>query len=329
MRRIGLLTSGGDAPGMNAAIRAVVRTATHAGLEVMGVRRGYEGLIRGDVLPLGTRGVGNIIHLGGTILETARCPEFKTSEGRAKAIRTVRDARLDAIIIIGGDGTLSGARLLAEEGGIPVLGVPSTIDNDVFGTDYTIGFDTAVNTALGAIDKIRDTARSNERLFFIEVMGRTRGFIALLSGIAAGAEDIIIPEIPEDIGALCRGVEMTFETGKRSAIIIVAEAGEPGSTFRMAREVKEKCGLDSRVCVLGHVQRGGSPTARDRVLASQLGAAAVGALLTGKNRHIVGEVCGEIVQVTLEDIVGKRKELDNDLINLMKVLAGKEVYRSV
>lgn len=329
MRRIGLLTSGGDAPGMNAAIRAIVRTATHRGLEVMGIRRGYDGLMRGDMMPLGTRSVGNIIHLGGTILETARCPEFKTREGRAKAIQAIRNAGLDALTIVGGDGTLTGARLLAEEGGIPVVGVPSTIDNDVFGTDYTIGFDTAVNTALGAIDKIRDTARSHERLFFVEVMGRTRGFIALLSGIAAGAEDIIIPEVPEDIDGLCRSLGQTFETGKRSAIIIVAEAGEPGSTFRMAREVKEKSGIDSRVCVLGHVQRGGSPTARDRVLASRLGAAAVGALLMGKTRHIVGEVSGGIVQTPLEDIVGKRKELDNDLINLMKVLAGREVYRSV
>ncbi|MBI4332078.1 MAG: 6-phosphofructokinase [Chloroflexi bacterium] len=321
MRRIGVLTSGGDAPGMNAAIRAVVRNAVYRNLEVCGIQRGYQGLINGDMMPLGNRSVGNIVHLGGTILETTRCPDFKIKEIRAKAIEATRKAGIEAMVVIGGDGTLRGATVLAQESGLPVVGVTSTIDNDVYGTDYTIGFDTAINTAVEYIDKIRDTARSHDRLFFVEVMGRTRGFIALQSGIAAGAEAIMIPEVPENIDALCADLERTFKGGKRSAIIIVAEAGEPGSTFRIARAVKEKGGLDSRVCVLGHVQRGGSPTARDRILASRLGAAAVDALVEGRWNVSVGEVKGDIAYTPLEDTWSRRKELDGDLIRLMKILA--------
>ncbi len=321
MRRIGVLTSGGDAPGMNAAIRAVVRTADYREIEVCGVHRGYQGLIDGDMAPLGSRAVGNIIHLGGTILETARCPEFKKKEARAAAIENARKMELEGLVVIGGDGTLRGATALASESDLPVVGVTSSIDNDVYGTDYSIGFDTAVNTALESIDKIRDTARSHERLFFVEVMGRTRGFIALESGIAAGAEAILIPELPEDIDGICSDLNHVFKVGKRSAIIIVAEAGEAGSTFRIARQVKEKCGLDSRVCVLGHVQRGGSPSARDRVLASRLGAAAVDALAEGRGGIAVGEIKGDITYTPLEDTWSKRKDLDADMLRLMKILA--------
>jgi 6-phosphofructokinase 1 len=228
---------------------------------------------------------------------------------------------IEAIVIIGGDGTLQGANCLAKESNLAVIGVPSTIDNDVYGTDFTIGFDTAVNTAVEAIDRIRDTARSHERLFFVEVMGRTRGFIALESGIAAGAEDIIVPEIPEDINSLCESLQRKFSTGKKSAIVTVAEAGEPGSTFRIAREVKKRLGVEPRVCVLGHIQRGGSPTVRDRILASKFGSVAVEALVAGEKGQMVGEVRGQIVKTPLSEIQGMRKELNIDLINLMKVLA--------
>lgn len=321
MRRIAVLTSGGDAPGMNAAIRAVVRSAAYRGIEVCGIQRGYQGLIGGETVPLPPRSVGNIIYLGGTILETARCEEFKKKDVRAQAIETAKKGGIQALVVIGGDGTLRGATALSEEGDLPVIGVTSSIDNDVYGTDYTIGFDTAVNTALESIDRIRDTARSHERLFFVEVMGRTRGFIALESGIAAGAEAIMIPEVPEDIDGLCADLNKSFGGGKKSAIIIVAEGGEAGSTFRIARQVKEKCGLDSRVCVLGHVQRGGSPTARDRVLASRLGAAAIDALVEGRHGVAVGEVRGEITYTPLRDTWSKRKELDGEMIRLMKILA--------
>ncbi len=321
MRKIGILTSGGDAPGMNAAIRAVVRTADYRSLEVCGIRRGYEGLIEGEMIPLNSRAVGNIVHMGGTILETVRCPEFKNKDVRAKAVQNAKEMGLEALVVIGGDGTLRGATALSNESDLPVVGITSSIDNDVYGTDYTIGFDTAVNTALESIDRIRDTARSHERIFFVEVMGRTRGFIALQSGIAAGAEAIIIPELPEDLDGLCADLKHVFEIGKRSAIIIVAEAGEAGSTFRIAKQVKEKYGWDSRVCVLGHVQRGGSPSARDRVLASRLGAAAVDALVEGRYGVAIGEVKGDITYTPLEDTWSKRKELDANMIRLMKVLA--------
>jgi 6-phosphofructokinase 1 len=320
MKRIGILTSGGDAPGMNACIRAAVRTALSSGLEIFGIRRGYRGLIAGDMASIDRKAISNIIHQGGTILETARAPEFETVGGRAKAIKSLKQAGIEGLILIGGDGTFRGGTLLSKESSINIVGVPGTIDNDIYGTDYTIGFDTAINTALEAIDRIRDTARSHERLFFVEVMGYHTGFIALESGIAGGAEELIIPEAPLGVDDLCSRLKKSFEQGKKSAIVVVAEADQPGNSFRIAGEVKDKSGFDSRVCILGHIQRGGSPTARDRVLASRLGFAAVQALLAGKTGCMAGEVNGEIVYTALQDTWQKQKLLNKGLKELAILL---------
>jgi len=321
MKRIGILTSGGDAPGMNACIRAAVRAALASDLEIFGVRWGYTGLIGGEMELLDRRAVANIIHQGGTILGTARSTEFKTSEGRAKAIKVLQEAGIEGLILIGGDGTFRGGTLLSEECGVSVVGVPGTIDNDVYGTDYTIGFDTAINTALAAIDHIRDTAVSHGRLFFVEVMGRHTGFIALESGIAGGAEELLIPEALLSVDELCFHLEENFKQGKRSAIVVVAETEQPGDSFRIAQEVKDKAGFDYRVCILGHVQRGGSPTARDRVLATKLGAAAVRALLEGKGGYMVGEIKGKVAYTPLRDTWEKEKGLDNQLVKLAEFLS--------
>jgi 6-phosphofructokinase 1 len=321
MKRIGILTSGGDAPGINACIRAAVRTAVANNVEILGIRRGYAGLIEGNMLALDRKSIANIIQRGGTILETSRCPEFTTSEGRAKAIKVMEEAGIDGLILLGGDGTFHGGGLLANECNVSISGVPTTIDNDVFGTDYTVGFDTAVNTALEAIDRIRDTALSHERLFFVEVMGHHTGFIALESGIAGGAEETIIPEITTSTDVLWTRLRKSFERGKKSAIVVVAEGDRPGHTFSVAQEAKEKLKIESRVCILGHVQRGGSPTARDRVLASNLGSAAVSALLKGKSGYMVGEVKNEIVYTALEDTWGKKKTLSPRLKELAGLLS--------
>ncbi len=321
MKKIAILTSGGDAPGMNACIRAAVRVALVNNLEIFGIKRGYAGLIRGDMKRLDRRAVANIIHQGGTILGTARCEEFKTMEGRALAISVLEQAGIDGLIIIGGDGSFHGGVALAREGNVSIVGVPGTIDNDIYGTDYTIGFDTAVNCALSAIDRLRDTALSHDRLFFVEVMGHHTGFIALESGIAGGAEELIIPEAPMTVEELCSHLKKNFKLGKKSAIVVVAEAEKPGNSFRIASEVKERLDYDSRVCVLGHVQRGGSPTARDRVLASRLGAAAVQALLDGKAGHMVGEIKGKIACTPLKDTWEKAKELNTDLEELARLLS--------
>ena len=322
MRKIGVLTSGGDAPGMNACVRAVVRCAVSHRLEVVGIRRGYCGILEEDFLELGSRSVSNIIHRGGTILETARCEEMKTREGVRKATGILQRGGIEGLITIGGDGTLRGATKLAKAGNVKIISVPSTIDNDVYGTDYTIGFDTAINTALDAIDKIRDTAGSLPRPFFIEVMGRRRGFIALEVGIAGGAEDILIPEVETEIEELSLDIKRSFERGKKSSIVIVAEGDEAGGAFSIAQQVWERLKLEYRICVLGHVQRGGSPTARDRVLASKLGAAAVQALVKGMSGYMVGELKGEIAFTPLRETWEKKKELDSDLLRLVKVLAG-------
>jgi 6-phosphofructokinase 1 len=322
MKRIGVLTSGGDAPGMNACVRAVVRCGVDHKLEVVGIRRGYCGILEEDFVSLGSRSVANIIHRGGTFLETARCDEMKTDEGIRKANEILQKEGIEGLITIGGDGTLRGATKLAEAGNAKIVSVPSTIDNDVYGTDYTIGFDTAVNTALDAIDKIRDTAGSLQRLFFVEVMGRNRGFIALDVGIAGGAEDILIPEAETRIEQLSLDIGRSLKRGKRSSIVIVAEGDEAGGAFSIAQQVWERLKLEYRICVLGHVQRGGSPTARDRVLASKLGAAAVDALVKGMSGYMVGEVKGEITFTPLRETWEKRKELDSDLLRLVKVLAG-------
>ena len=322
MKKIGVLTSGGDAPGMNACIRAVVRCGASHGLDIVGIRRGYCGILEEDFTKLSSRSVANIIYRGGTFLETARCDEMKTREGIRKANEILRREGIEGLITIGGDGTFRGAVALAEAGNTKVIGVPGTIDNDVYGTDDTIGFDTALNTALDAIDKIRDTAGALQRLFFVEVMGKSRGFIALEVGIAGGAEDILIPESETKIEELALDIRRCFKRGKQSSIVIVAEGDEAGGAFSVAHQVWEKLKLEYRVCVLGHVQRGGSPTARDRVLASKLGAAAVDALINGKAGYMVGESKGDVTFTPLRETWEKKKELDSDLLRLVKVLAG-------
>jgi len=321
LKKIGVLTSGGDAPGMNACIRAIVRCGVNHELAVIGIRRGYAGLLEEDFVKLGSRSVANIIHQGGTFLETARCDEMKTAEGVRKAVQILQREGIEGLITIGGDGTFRGAVALAEAGDIKVIGIPGTIDNDVYGTDYAIGFDTAINTALDAIDKIRDTAGSLQRPFFIEVMGRDRGFIALDVGIAGGAENILIPETETKIEELCLDIRRNFKKGKKSSIVVVAEGDEAGGVFQVAQQVWERLRLEYRICVLGHIQRGGSPTARDRILASKLGAAAVDALATGKTGYMVGESKGEIAFTPLRETWESRKELDNNLLQLVKVLA--------
>jgi len=321
MRRIAVLTSGGDAPGMNACIRAIVRCGAKHKLEVEGIRRGYLGLIESDFVKLGPRSVANIIQRGGTFLETARCEEMKTPQGIKKAIYTLQQRDIAGLITIGGDGTFRGATALAEAGDIKIIGIPGSIDNDIYGTDYSIGFDTALNTALDAIDKIRDTAGSLERTFFVEVMGRNRGFIALDVGLASGAENILIPETETKIEELSRDIRQSFQRGKKCNIVVVAEGDEAGGVFPIAQQVWERLQLEYRICVLGHIQRGGSPTARDRILASKLGAAAVDALVSGKTGYMVGEVKGEITLTPLRETWEKSKEMDTNLLKLIKVLA--------
>jgi len=320
MKKIGVFTSGGDAPGMNACVRAVVRSSIYNGCEVMGIQYGFEGMIRGQFVDLQARSVSNIIQRGGTILRTARSKEFYSVEGRAEAARQLREAGVDSLVAIGGDGTFKGASEFIKEYGTPVIGVPGTIDNDLFGTDYTIGYDTAVNTAMEAIDKIRDTAASHDRLFYVEVMGRDSGFIALDVGISSGAEHIAVPERHGDLQDLKEELE-TLRRKKSSAIIIVAEGEDEGGAFSLAEKVKGVGGYDYRVCVLGHIQRGGAPSARDRLLASRLGVAAVEALLEGRTNEMVGEIHGKITFTPLDETWSKRKSIEPDLWRLAAMLA--------
>lgn len=321
MQKIGVLTSGGDAPGMNACIRAVVRSAAQAGVDIVGIRRGYSGLLSGEFVKLNRRAVANIIQRGGTMLESSRCEEMKTAEGRGKGIQVLQQEGIEGLVVIGGDGTFRAAAAMAEEGQVKLVGIPATIDNDIYGTDYAIGFDTAINTALEAIDRIRDTAGAFERVFFVEVMGRSSGFIALEVGVAGGAEEIIIPEKETDLEELCRTLKESFRRGKRSSIIVVAEGNEVGHTVQIAQYVQFRLKADCRVCVLGHLQRGGAPTARDRVLASRLGMAAVDGIFSGKEGHVVGEKKGEIVYIPFKETWEKKKELDTHLLESSKVLA--------
>jgi 6-phosphofructokinase 1 len=321
MKRIGVFTSGGDAPGMNAALRAVVRAGTGAGLEVIGIRRGYQGMIEGDFVPLKPRDMANTLQRGGTILLTARSEAFRTVEGRVKAAQQLREAGIEGVVACGGDGTYTGAQKLMAEHHIAMVGIPGTIDNDLYGTDFTIGFDTSVNTALEAIDRIRDTAASHERTFFIEVMGRHAGFIALHVGIAGGAEVIVLPEVPIDANACASIITESGGKGKRSSIVVVAEGGYPGGAVALAKAVKECSGHSSHVSVLGHIQRGGSPTAQDRVLASRLGAAAVEALIGATSGVAIGVVQDEIKLTPLKEAVEKRKNINQGLYQLAKVLA--------
>ncbi len=321
LNRIGVLTSGGDGPGMNAAIRAVVRCAAANGLQVVGIRRGYAGLLDMETDELGPRSVANIIHRGGTMLGTARCEEMKTAAGLQKAAANLEILGIDGLVAIGGDGTFRGAQALAGLTKVLVVGVPGTIDNDLFGTDATIGFDTAVNTAIEAIDRLRDTAEAHERLFFVEVMGRTRGFIALSAGVAAGAEDVLVPEVPTDLDALAQSITARLAAGKKASIVVVAEGDDAGHAFEVAEKLGRRLVMDYRVCVLGHTQRGGAPTAQDRLLATKLGAGAVLSLLEGRTGVMVGLVCGRVVETPFERTWSDVKDLDTELLYLMKMLA--------
>ncbi len=316
MKRIGLLTSGGDAPGMNACIRAAVRTAIGYGIEIVGIRRGYTGLITNEMQALTRNDISNIIHTGGSILESSRCPEFETFAGRKQAIENLVKNRIEGLILIGGDGTFRGGTRLVEECTISIIGIPGTIDNDVYGTDFTIGFDTAVNCAIEAIDRIRDTARTFERAFFVEVMGHHTGFIALQAGIAGGADSLVIPENQLNIEEICQKLQEGRRLGKKSAIVVVAETEKPGFSFQLAQTVTEKTGFETRVCVLGHVQRGGNPTVNDRILGTELGATAVQALAGGIKGHMVGIVGGTVTYTPLRDTYEKKKELNPLLVQL-------------
>ncbi len=312
-RAIAILTSGGDSPGMNPAIRGVARTALHKGIKVFGINKGYSGLIIGDMQEMTSSSVTNIIQRGGTILKSDRCPAFKDPTVRHQAAEVLKEKDIDALIVIGGDGSLTGAHLLASENNIRVIGLPGTIDNDIYGTDDTIGFDTAVNTALDAIDKIRDTALSHESLFLVEVMGRNSGFIATHVGIACGAEMIVTPEYKINTDAISFQLVSDREQGKGSSgIIVVAEGPKPGLTYDLAKQLKQH-GQNPKVCILGHIQRGGRPSGHDRVLASCLGASAVDYLCAGYNDVMVGIQQGAIIETPLAHVIKKDKELDESL----------------
>lgn len=318
MRRIALLTSGGDAPGMNAAIRAIVRKANFHNVETIGVSRGFAGLIESDFRPLSTTDVSDILQRGGTILRTARSAEFLQEEGQRKALSNLQQSGIEGLIVIGGDGSFRGASRLASMG-FPTIGVPGTIDNDLSCTDYTIGFDTAVNTVVDAINKIRDTATSHERVFVIEVMGRESGFIALSAGLAGGAESILIPEMGYDIEVVVGKIVRGHERGKLHSIIVVAEGA--GDVMEISKEIKELIKFDVRVTILGHIQRGGSPTAFDRVLASRMGARAVELLITGKSNRMVGIQANTIVHYDIETALSEKPKIDLEIYDLAGILA--------
>lgn len=319
--KIGVYTSGGDAPGMNAAIRAVVRTAIANNLETTGIIGGYTGLLESQIQPLQLRSMANIIQRGGTILKTGRSQEFLKPEARTKAAENLKKAGIDALVCIGGDGSFRGAHALWEEHQIPVTGVPGTIDNDIFGSDNTIGFDTAVNTALDAIDRIRDTAASHDRLFVVEVMGRNSGFIASHVGLAGGAEIIFTPDFPVTVDQALERIKAGIAKGKMSSILITAEGQKPGRAYDLAEQIRKKAGLEAKVCILGHQQRGGSPTATDRILASRLGAAAVEQLLKGQCDIMLGTQGQEVVTVPLELAISREKHSPKDYLNLANTLA--------
>jgi 6-phosphofructokinase 1 len=321
IKNIGIYTSGGDSPGMNSAIRAVVRTALYYNLEVTGIRRGYEGMITGDLFPMDRKSVANIVQRGGTILKTARSEEFRTPEGRQKAFKQLKRYGVDALVGIGGDGTFTGAKVFSNEFGIPIVGLPGTIDNDLQGTDFTIGYDTAINTVVEAVDKIRDTAESHDRLFIVEVMGRDSGLIALRTGIASGAEAILIPETKTNIEALYHRLEQG-RRDKSSKILIVAEGDEAGGAFEIGRLVKEKYpNYDTRVSVLGHMQRGGHPTCMDRVLASRVGVAAVEALMSGHSHEMIGVINQQIAYTPFENAIKHNAEVDANLLRIVDILS--------
>lgn len=321
MKKIAVLTSGGDAPGMNAAIRSVVRSAVHHDWEVMGVRNGYEGLINGVMMPLGTRDVGGILQRGGTILGSARSPEFKTEKGQIEAIRSLNAQGIEGLVVIGGNGSQTGSFALHKLG-FPVVGIASTIDNDLYGSDITIGVDTALNIALEAIDRLKITASSHQRAFLVEVMGRNCGYLALMAAIAGGAEYVVLPEFESDPEEIAKVLSDAYEKGKAHAIVVVAEGAKYNANALDAYfiEHRERLGFDLRVTILGHTQRGGTPSAYDRVFASRLGAAAVEQLALENHGVLVGELKGELVATPLEQVAGRSKPLDQKLFELQKIL---------
>ncbi|WP_159472438.1 6-phosphofructokinase [Dyadobacter sp. 3J3] len=323
MKRIGVFTSGGDAPGMNACIRAVVRGAVYHGIEVFGIRRGYSGMIAGDVYKMESHSVSNIVQRGGTILKSARSKEFMTPEGRKKAYEQLTAHGIEGMVAIGGNGTFTGAMIFGNEYGIPTVGAPGTIDNDLYGTDYTIGFDTAVNTALDAIDRIRDTASSHDRIFFIEVMGRDSGYIAVQSGIAGGAELVMVPEVLTPLSEVVETLKQGWSRSKSSSIIVVAEGDEAGSAVEVAEKIKSQVdeNADIRVTTLGHTQRGGSPSAYDRILASRLGLGALEGLLGGQKNVMAGIINNELVYTPFEDTIRLPKPISDDLLRMVKILS--------
>ena len=322
MKSIAVFTSGGDAPGMNACVRSVVRNAIYLGIDVYGVKYGYNGMIEGDIYKMKSYSVSNIIQRGGTILKSARSKAFMTPEGRKKAFEQLQKRGIEGLVAIGGDGTFTGANLFYEEYGIPVIGAPGTIDNDLFGSDYTIGFDTAVNTALSAIDSIRDTANSHDRVFFIEVMGRNSGYIAIQCGIGGGAEMVMVPETATTVDDVIQNLKEGRDKDKTSSIIVVAEGEVHGNAHEIADKVlSELPELDIRVSTLGHVQRGGTPTAFDRILASRLGMAAVEGLVNGKKGMMVGIVDNQIQYTSFKIAISKSKPIDEDMLRMVKILS--------
>jgi 6-phosphofructokinase 1 len=323
IKKIGVMTSGGDAPGMNAAIRAVVRACSYYRVECVGIYRGYQGLIEGDFINLGPRSVSNIISKGGTMLKSARSREFRTVEGRKKAYDQLKSAEIDALVLIGGDGTFTGGMVFSSEFDIPLIGVPGTIDNDIFGTNFTIGYDTALNTVIEVIDKIRDTASSHNRLFFVEVMGRDAGFIALNAGVGAGAEEILIPEEDMGLERLLECLKRTKRSGKSSSIVAVAEGDKIGkNVFELANYIEENLPeYEVRVSVLGHMQRGGSPSCFDRVLATRLGVRAVELLLDGKSNVMVGLINNRVETTDLERAVKGHHEINKELLRVSDIMS--------
>jgi len=321
IKKIGVFTSGGDAPGMNAAVRAVVRTALSKNVEVVGILHGYVGLIENKMIPLQMRDMANIIQRGGTILKTGRSHEFLKAEYRAIAAKNLRAQSVDGVVCIGGDGSFRGAQALWSEHKIPIVGIAGTIDNDVYGTDDTIGFDTAVNTALQAIDKIRDTADSHDRIFIVEVMGRNSGWIASRVGLAGGAEEILTADNIIAVDKIVENLKKSRARGKTSSIIITAEGQKPGRAYDLSEAIRKKSGLEAKVCILGHQQRGGSPTAHDRILASRLAHAAVETLLAGNCNVMIGVQADKLVEVSLDIVTSKEKLGDKSLINLARVLS--------
>lgn len=321
LQKIGVLTSGGDAPGMNAAIRSVTRAALANKLKVVGIRRGYQGMIEGDFVNLKSSDVSGILQLGGTMLKTARSAEFRTAEGREKAYQQLKKAEVDAVVVVGGDGSFTGALVMSQEYDIPFVGIPGTIDNDMYGTDYTIGYDTALNTVVEAVDKIKDTARSHGRIFFVEVMGREAGLLALNGGIACGAEVILIPESNEMHDELKRFISKGYKSKETSGIVMVAEGDEAGGALKIAEQVrKDHPDLDVRVSILGHIQRGGRPTAKDRVNATKMGVAAIDALLDDQKSIMIGLNNEKIVHVPFNKAVKLNHSIDTNLLDIQKLL---------